>query len=196
MWLNTGGKTIPTVMKAIRMVDAGRKDQSTRQSAREAFIDRFGGVYEHSSWVAESAFDKGIDFSGVGLDNLAKELALIVNEAGEERQLTLLRVHPDLAGRLALKGALTQSSSKEQQSAGLDQCTADELAKFQSLNSEYTNKFGFPFILAVSGRNRMEILANFESRVSNSVKEEFATALQEVHKIAQIRLAKSFKEQD
>ena len=163
---------------------------------RKEFVARFSGVYEHSPWVAEIAFDKGIDFTGVGLDKLTREMAAIVNEAGEERQLTLLRAHPDLAGRLSLQGALTQSSSEEQQSAGLDQCTADELAKFQSLNSEYTSKFGFPFILAVSGRSRVEILANFESRVSNSAEEEFATALQEVHKIARIRLSKIFEEQN
>lgn len=165
------------------MVDAGRKE----------FVERFGGVYEHSPWVAEAACDHGID--GDDFDKLPERMAAIVNDAGDERQLVLLRAHPDLAGRLAVQGELTQSSSEEQQSAGLGQCTPEEMAKFQTLNRKYTVKFGFPFILAVSGRNRAEIIANFETRVSNSAEDEFATALQEVHKIARIRLAKIIEEQ-
>lgn len=181
-------------MKANRMADAGCEDQISARDLREAFIARFGGIYEHSPWVAEAVYDHGFD--GDSFDKLPERMAAIINDAGYERQLVLLRAHPDLAGRLALQGELTQSSSEEQQSAGLDQCTPDELAKFQSLNQVYTTKFGFPFILAVSGRNRRKILANFEVRVANSVEEEFATALQEVHKIARIRLAKIFEEQE
>ena len=161
---------------------------------REEFVTRFGGVYEHSSWVAEAIFESGMD-DRENVENLATRMAVIVNEAGEERQLALLRAHPDLAGRLALQGELTQSSMDEQRSAGLDQCTPEELAKFQSLNAQYTTRFEFPFILAVSGRNRAQILKNFEARVDKSLKEEFATALSEVHKIAGIRLAKIFDEQ-
>ncbi len=178
------------------MVDTERKDKRPAPVSREAFVARFGGVYEHSTWVAETAFDKGIDISHIGFDRLAKEMAAIVDGATDEKQRALLRAHPDLAGRLALQGELTQSSSEEQQSAGLDQCTPDELEKFQTLNRKYTAKFSFPFILAVSGRNRAEILANFESRVANTAEEEFAAALREVHKIARIRLAKIFEEQN
>ncbi len=162
---------------------------------REEFVARFGSVYEHSPWVAESVFDNGINEDLDAIDALAKRMAAIVNDAGEDRQLALLRAHPDLAGRLALQGELTEASSEEQQSAGLDQCTPDELAKFQSLNARYTTKFGFPFILAVSGRNRAQIFENFQSRVDNALKEEFATALSEVHKIASIRLVKILSEQ-
>lgn len=162
---------------------------------RDEFITRFGGVYEHSPWVAKTALDRNDDQLELNVDSLGDMMAAIVDDAGEDRQLALLRAHPDIAGRLAVQGQLTQSSSEEQKSAGLDQCTPVELAKFQSLNQTYTTKFGFPFILAVSGRNRAEILENFEARIANGLEEEFATALREVHKIAGIRLAKIFNEQ-
>ncbi len=154
--------------------------------AHDAFITRFGDIYEHSSWVAEAVFDE----SGVSSDlsQLAQAMAAVVDGASGERKLALLRAHPDLAGRLAVQGGLTQASTDEQKSAGLDQCTRDELERFQFLNKEYTDKFGFPFILAVSGKDRAQILANFEARLENSPRQEFATALGEVHKIARIRL--------
>ena len=157
---------------------------------RDAFIARFGGIYEHSPWVAREVFDNNYDGARNDIDVLAQRMAAVVDGAGYEQQLALLRAHPDLAGRLALQGELTEASTDEQKSAGLDQCTPEELVKFQSLNKGYTDKFGFPFILAVSGKNRAQILENFETRLENSPKEEFAAALREVHKIALIRLEK------
>ena len=159
---------------------------------REAFLTAFEGVYEHSSWVAEQAFERLPADASCDVETLAPLMASIVDAASDEAKLRLLRAHPDLAGRLALSGALTQSSLNEQKSAGLDQCSPDELRKFQRLNDAYKHKFGFPFIIAVSGMVRDEILANFETRVENKRETEFETALREVHKIASIRLAKIF----
>ncbi len=155
---------------------------------RDAFITRFGGIYEHSPWVAEAIFDKGN--APDDINQLAQAMAVVVDGAAHERQLALLRAHPDLAGRLAVRGELTQASTDEQKSAGLDQCSHEELEKFQTLNKAYTGKFGFPFILAVSGTTRTQILENFETRLGNSSEQEFAAALAEVHKIARIRLEK------
>ena len=157
---------------------------------RDAFTALFDGIYEHSPWVAQEIFDNNHTDDSGDIGVLAQRMAAIVDGAGYEKQLVLLRAHPDLAGRLALQGELTEASTDEQKSAGLDQCTPEELVQFQSLNKKYTDKFGFPFILAVSGKNRAQILENFETRVENSPKEEFTTALREVHKIARIRLEK------
>lgn len=161
---------------------------------RDGFVNVFQNVYEHSSWVAEKAFDALNSNAAFGFQDIADLMASLVNGSGREVQLGLLCAHPDLAGRLALRGELTDASRKEQHSAGLDQCTVEELEKFQRLNRAYKSKFGFPYIIAVSGLNREEILANFEGRIENATEEEFKTALREVHKIARIRLAAIFKE--
>lgn len=155
---------------------------------RESFVALFGGIYEHSSWVAETAFDSGMHNQFTKLDDLRACLHDIVEKAGKEPQLTLLCAHPDLAGKLAKSGQLTAESTSEQASAGLDQCTEDEFAEFTELNDQYKNTFGFPYILAVKGRNRQEILENFRSRIDNSAEVEFRTALDQVHQIARLRL--------
>lgn len=115
-------------------------------------------------------------------------MSAIVDAADEETKLALIRAHPDLAGRAAIRGGLTAASSEEQASAGLDQCTEEEYARFQSLNGRYRKKFGFPFVMAVRGRNRADILAAFERRLGNGREEEMVTALREIHKIARLRL--------
>ncbi len=153
---------------------------------RAAFVDRYGGVYEHSPWIAEAAYDAGIgDFSAAGI---AAAMAAQVEAASDDAKLALLRAHPDLAGRLAVRGALTAESTAEQAGAGLDQCTRDEFDRFQSLNTTYRQKFGFPFILAVRGYQRTEILEIFAGRVANDRATEFRTALDQVHRIAALRL--------
>ena len=152
---------------------------------KDTFISRFGGIYEHSPWVAEAAWDTG--------QTVADPLALgdafriIVEAAGHTRQITLLRAHPDLAGRLGLAD-LTAESSAEQQGAGLDCCTPGELSEFQSLNNAYKDRFGFPFILAVKGHDRASILDAFRRRVTNEADIEFREALDQVHRIAHFRL--------
>ena len=158
------------------------------EQERAAFVARYGGLYEHSPWVAEAVYDAGQ--AGLARDPEAQQAAMaaVVEAAGRETQLALLRAHPDLAGRLALAGDLTAASSAEQAGAGLDHCSPEELARFQDLNARYTARFGFPFILAVKGKTRAEILAAFEARIDNDVETEFATALAQVHRIALLRL--------
>lgn len=143
---------------------------------KDEFVARYGGIYEHSPWVAEKAWG----LRGV----IATKMARIVDNAGPEAQLALLRAHPDLAGKLAM----TEASVSEQAGAGLDQCTPQEFAEFTALNDRYKSRFGFPFILAVRGLDRHEILENFRARIGNDRETEFATALAQVHKIARLRL--------
>lgn len=153
------------------------------------FVDTFGGVYEHSAWVAEQAFDKGLDEATDTAKGLSRFMGAFVDESPTAARLALMRAHPDLAGRLALAGGLTAESTSEQAKSGLDQCTPEEFEKFQTLNTAYTSKFGFPFILAVSGYQRSEILKVFEKRQDNSLEQEFAEAITQVHRIAMLRIA-------
>lgn len=155
---------------------------------RESFVARFGGVYEHSPWVAETALAEGLGLEDDAVEALAARLRRIVDAAGRERQLALLRAHPELAGKLAVRGELTEESTCEQASAGLDACSQEEFAEFQALNAHYGERFGFPFIIAVRGLGRADILEAFRLRVENDVETEFATALEQVHRIAQLRL--------
>ncbi len=155
------------------------------QDNRADFIAQYGGIYEHSPWVAETLFDQGP--ASDPLDNIGP-MAAIVEGAAHELQMTLLCAHPDLAGKLAKSGVLTEESTSEQASAGLDQCSEAEFEEFTSLNTQYRAAFGFPYILAVRGRDRHEILANFRSRVGNDTATEFREALNQVHQIARLRL--------
>ncbi len=155
---------------------------------KPAYLRRFGGVYEHSEWVAEKAFDMGPPAP----EDLPAVMRQIVEDAGQEAQLALLRAHPDLAGKLAKSGALTAESTSEQASAGLDQCSEAEFAEFTALNARYKARFGFPYILAVRGRSRVEILENFRSRVDNAPEVEFREALDQVHQIAALRFEALF----
>ena len=155
---------------------------------RAAFVARYGGIYEHSPWVPEKAFDAGLPGKNPSPSSLAPRFAVIVAAAGRARQIALIRAHPDLAGRLAVAGELTDSSRSEQAGAGLDRCTPEEYSRFQALNDAYKAKFGFPFILAVAGRSRAEILAVFEARMENDPETEFSTALREIDRIARLRL--------
>ena len=152
----------------------------------EEFVTRYGGIYEHSPWVAEAAAAKVSAADDV--ERIAAVMAECVDTAPDERQLELIRAHPDLAGRAQVAGELTADSSSEQASAGLDQCTPGEFDRFQELNRRYHEKFGFPFVLAVRGRGRAEILACFEKRLGNDSATEFKTAIAEIHKIARLRL--------
>ena len=152
----------------------------------QEFIARFGGVYEHSPWVAEQVASISIDFDD--MDRFAELMADCVDNAGTEQQLELIRAHPDLAGRAQVAGELTADSTAEQASAGLDQCSKTEYEKFQALNDAYKEKFGFPFVMAVRGSSRADILDAFSSRLQNDYDLEFETALAEIHKIARLRL--------
>lgn len=150
--------------------------------------DLLGGIYEHSVWVAETLLASGITVADNDPDYLAQRMKVIVDAASDEAKLTLLRAHPELAGKLAIAGNLTAESTAEQASAGLDKCSAAEFEQFNMLNHDYTAKFGHPFIIAVRGLSRSDILAAFHQRVGNDPATEFRTALDEVHKIARLRL--------
>ena len=166
--------------------------------SKSAFIDQLGGVYEHSPWVAEiyseARWEELKDGEPLDAERLADAMAEIVDAADRETKLALLRAHPDLAGRLAQADGLTASSSKEQKGAGLDRCTPEEFEAFTTLNADYVTKNGFPFIVAVAGLNRGDILAQFRARIANDTKTEFATALREVHKIARNRILQIAKD--
>ena len=150
------------------------------------FIARYSGIYEHSAWVAEEAAPFVAD--STDLDAIAGVMADCVDNASTEKQLELIRAHPDLAGKAQVAGELTGDSTSEQSSAGLDQCSAEEYDRFQALNSAYHDKFGFPFVMAVRNSSRTEILEAFGSRLENDPDMEFETALAEIHKIARLRL--------
>jgi 2-oxo-4-hydroxy-4-carboxy-5-ureidoimidazoline decarboxylase len=166
-------------------------DPSKMTSA--AFVEAFGHVYEHSQWIAELAHDRGLTDSHDGPAALAALLAQVLDEGSDQQKLQLLCAHPDLAGKLAMRGELTDASTSEQSSARLDQCSEGEFEKFTALNSRYKNRFGFPFILAVRDHDRASILRLFELRAGNSESDEFAEALKQVNRIAALRIADVFQ---
>jgi len=149
------------------------------------FVEKLGGVYEKSAWIAERAAPKG-PFDSI--TSLAASMKAVVDDATEEEQLALLCAHPDLAGKAALAGDVTQESSTEQARAGLGSLTPEELARFTDLNDAYRKKFGFPFILAVRNARKDTILGAFAVRLLNTRGEELAAALAQVHKIAWMRV--------
>ena len=155
---------------------------------RAEFVARFGGVFEHSAWIAERAFDRGALPERLDAGCLHGALAAEFRAASEGERLGVLRAHPDLAGRLAVAGELTEDSRREQAGAGLDRLTAAEFARFTDLNTRYQTRFGFPFIIAVKGLTRGEILHAFENRIHHGHQEEFGTACRKVEKIARLRL--------
>ncbi len=158
------------------------------------FVDLLDGTYEHSPWVAEGAAAKR---PFAALAALKHALAFSVRSAGHERQLALIRAHPELAGKAAVGQQLTAESRNEQGRAGLADCTPAEFARIQQLNADYTAKFGWPFILAVrgprgQGLTRAEIIATFERRLAGHPDFEFNEALRQIHRIAEIRLNDKF----
>jgi OHCU decarboxylase len=154
---------------------------------KAAFVARYGGIYEHSAWVAEQSVIEAGKVQDI--EELATLLAECVDNSSQERRLALIKAHPDLAGHAAIAGELTEASNEEQASAGIDQCSPEEFARFQDLNERYKAKFDFPFVMAVRKSNRHEILAAFETRLSNDSDDEFEQAIAEIHKIARLRLA-------
>ena len=152
---------------------------------RTVFVAAFGGVFEHSPWVAERAWAQR-PFDDV--EGLHRSMVQAMEAATPAEQLALIRAHPQLAGKAANRGELTAASSREQQGAGLDQCTPQEYERLHALNAAYEDKFGFPFILAVRGHTRVTILEAMERRLSHGVQEEHAEALRQIARIARFRL--------
>jgi OHCU decarboxylase len=155
---------------------------------RTLFIERFGGVYEHSPWIATTAYDAGLANGADTAEGLAKALATAAAKGAREQKRALIEAHPDLAGKLALAKTLTAESTREQTSAGLDRLTPDELRQFGELNDAYRARFGFPFIMAVKGKSTADILAAFRGRLANDADAEMTTALDETDRIAALRL--------
>lgn len=159
---------------------------------RSAFVARYGGVFEHSPFIAERAFDAGSIEEPLSAVSVHAALAAQFRAASEAERLGVLRAHPDLAGKLAIAGGLTEDSRKEQAGAGLDRLSPEEHARFTELNTAYVEKFGFPFIIAVKGLTKDDILAAFELRIHNDGAQELETAAAQVEKIARLRLETLF----
>jgi urate oxidase len=155
---------------------------------RAAFVATYGHVFEHSPWIAEAAWDAGLPPDADTAAGLHRALCAALRPAPPERKLALVKAHPDLAGKLAQAGRLTAESNDEQASAGLDRLTDEERARFTELNAAYTRRFGFPFVMAIKGRGKGEILAAFTRRLANEREAELATALAEIERIALLRL--------
>tara|TARA_R100001369_G_C3269293_1_gene159725 strand:+ start:28 stop:513 length:486 start_codon:yes stop_codon:yes gene_type:complete len=156
--------------------------------ARAEFVERFGGIFEHSAWIAERAFDLELGPAHDSAAGLHNALARMFRSASQTERLGVLTAHPDLAGKLAAAKRLTAESTSEQASAGLDALTDAEREQFTQLNAAYVDKHGFPFIIAVKDHTKDSILAAFEARIANDTDTEFATACKQVERIARIRL--------
>ncbi len=152
---------------------------------REEFIALIGPVFEHSPWIAEAAW---VMRPFNSLEHLHGVLCETIHSSREEKQLALIRAHPDLVGRAALAGTLTHASTLEQASAGLHKLTNDEVTLFQRFNHSYREKFGFPFVICARLNKKEAILNGFQVRLQHSREEEIKTALAEIAKIAYLRL--------
>ncbi len=169
------------------MPTATKPTLASLSSADEAdFVAVLGGIFEHSPWIARAAWPER-PFASV--DALHAAMVRVIDAAPRETRLALIRAHPELAGREAAEGTLTADSTGEQKSAGLDRCTREELARIKDLNGRYREKHGFPFVMAVKGRSKDEIIAALDARLGNSTDEEFERCLAEIAKIGRLRLA-------
>lgn len=155
---------------------------------RETFVQAFGGIFEHSPWIAEGAFDGELGPAHDTAQGLHNALARVFRTAKQTDRLAVLRAHPDLAGKLAAAKRLTSDSTAEQASAGLDALTDEEHARFTELNAAYTGKHSFPFIIAVRDHSKAGILRAFERRLANETETEFEEACRQVERIAELRL--------
>ena len=164
-----------------------RKDRPSMMD-RATFVAKFGGIFEHSPWIADRAFDLELGPAHDTAAGLHNALCRMFRSASPEERLGVLTAHPDLAGKLAAAKALTAESTHEQASAGLDHLTEDERTTFTQLNAQYVEKHGFPFIIAVRDNTKSSILAAFQTRITNSRDAEFDTACKQVERIARLRL--------
>ena len=151
--------------------------------SRSEFVKVFANIFENTEWIAEELYNQ-IPFNN--FEELSSKILNIFETATEEKQLKILNAHPDLANKTKI-GLLTPDSLKEQTNAGLDQCTEKEFNEFKKLNETY-KKFGFPFILAIKEKTKIEILDNFRKRISSDPKIEFKEAVKQVKQIASFRL--------
>jgi urate oxidase len=155
---------------------------------RTQFVGHFGSIFEHSAWIAERAFDGELAPANDTASGLHFALRNQFRMASDEERLGVLRAHPDLAGKLAQAKRLTDASTAEQSSAGLDALTDHERARFEELNAAYVAKFGFPFIIAVRDNTKATILSAMHTRLGNDRHTEFNAACGQVERIALLRL--------
>ena len=155
---------------------------------KKEFLELFGGVFEHSAWVAERTYDGELGPAHDTVTGIHAAMVIQYRSASETERLQVLTAHPDLAGKLASAKRLTKESTHEQASAGLDALTDDERKIFTQLNERYKSKFGFPFIIAVKGLTKLQIMDAFKARVDNGKDEEFNTACRQVERIALLRI--------
>ena len=153
---------------------------------RAAFVAALGAVFEHSPWIAEEAWPAR-PFAEIAALHAA--MAAVVDRAGPDAQIALIRAHPDLAGRAARAGTLGAHSTAEQASAGLDRLSDAEFQRFHRLNDAYRARFGFPFIVAVRDHTKASILEAFERRLAHDAADERREALANIKRIAALRLA-------
>ncbi|SEW32833.1 OHCU decarboxylase [Cognatiyoonia koreensis] len=158
------------------------------EMTRDAFVSAFGGIFEHSPWIAEGAYDLERGPTHDCAQGVHQCLTRIFRSASHDQRLAVLNAHPDLAGKLAAAGKLTAESTSEQAGAGLDMLTDEERETFQSLNTQYVDRHGFPFIIAVRDHTKPSIMAAFKQRISNDRETEFAEACRQVERIAELRL--------
>jgi len=154
--------------------------------SKTEFISIFGNIFEKTEWIAERCYESK---PYNNLDELVSKMMKIFENIEKERHLEILNSHPDLA----VEKKLTKDSKNEQKNASLNQCTDEEFIEFKKLNEEYKKKFGFPFIVAVKGKNKEEILNSFRQRITNNINLEFEEAKKQVKKIASFRLGKIIK---
>jgi len=162
-------------MKTIKSID------KINQLTKNDFIDIFGNVFEKTYWIADKAFNLK---PYKNINELFSTLIEIYENSSRDDCLKIFNAHPELA----VEKKLTDDSQKEQRNANLDQCNNEEFNEFQNLNNKYIKKFGFPFIIAVKGKNKSEILINFRKRIKNEINLEFEEAKKQVKKIASFRL--------
>jgi OHCU decarboxylase len=154
--------------------------------SKAEFISIFGNIFEKTEWIAERCYESK---PYNNLDELVSKMMKIFENIEKERHLEILNSHPDLA----VEKKLTKDSKNEQKNASLNQCTDEEFVEFKKLNEEYKKKFGFPFIVAVKGKNKEEILNSFRQRITNNINLEFEEAKKQVKKIASFRLGEIIK---
>ena len=154
--------------------------------SKAEFISIFGNIFEKTEWIAERCYESK---PYNNLDELVSKMMKIFENIEKERHLEILNSHPDLA----VEKKLTKDSKNEQKNASLNQCTDEEFVEFKKLNEEYKKKFGFPFIIAVKGKNKEEILNSFRQRITNNINLEFEEAKKQVKKIASFRLGEIIK---
>jgi len=152
---------------------------------RDQFTDTLGAIFEHSPWVAERAWEMR-PFSNVSALHAA--MCASVAASDDTAKMALIRAHPPLAGKAALRGELTTASKSEQHAAGLDKCSPEELSRLTEVTRDYDRRFGIPFILAVRDHTRQSILDNLSARMGNTREQEIAEALRQIERIALLRL--------